>query len=49
MEVMKAHLGQISRVNPKVNAIVTLLEEEHLLAQEQAADGALAGIGRTRN
>src|SRR5215831_7990040 len=42
VEVMKAHLGQISRVNPKVNAMVTLVEEEQLLAQAQAADDALA-------
>ncbi len=40
-EVMEAHLAQIERVNPKVNAIVTLLPE---LAIEQAAaaDEALA-------
>lgn len=40
-EVMVAHLAQIERVNPKVNAIVTLLPE---LAIEQAAaaDEALA-------
>ena len=33
-EVLEAHLGQIERVNPKVNAIVTLVAE-------QALDGAL--------
>ena len=40
-EVMAAHLAQIERVNPKVNAIVTLLPEQ---AMEQAAraDDALA-------
>ena len=33
-EVMEAHLAQIARVNPKVNAIVTLLPE---LAMAQAS------------
>jgi amidase len=41
-EVMKAHLNQIARVNSKVNAIVTLVEEERLLAEARAADDALA-------
>jgi amidase len=41
VEVMRAHLSQIARVNPKVNAIVTLAEEEQLLAEAQAADDAL--------
>jgi len=41
VEVMKAHLKQIGRVNPKVNAIVTLVDEKKLLAQAQAADDAL--------
>jgi amidase len=41
-EVMKAHLIQIARVNSKTNAIVTLVEEEQLLAEAQAADDALA-------
>jgi amidase len=40
-EVMEAHLAQIERVNPKVNAIVTLLPEQ-ALAQARAADEALA-------
>src|SRR5262245_53933530 len=40
-EVMEAHLAQIERVNPKVNAIVTLLPEQ-ALAQAKAADEALA-------
>src|SRR6266436_2674641 len=39
-EVMQAHLKQIARVNPKVNAIVTLVPEEHLMAQALAADEA---------
>jgi amidase len=41
-EVMQAHLKQIGRVNSKVNAMVTLVPEEQLLAQAAAADEALA-------
>jgi amidase len=41
-EVMQAHLKQINRVNSKVNAIVTLVPEEQLMAQAAAADEALA-------
>jgi amidase len=41
-EVMQAHLKQIHRVNAKVNAIVTLVDEDRLLAQAAAADEALA-------
>jgi amidase len=41
-EVMEAHLKQIKRVNPKVNAIVTLVDEDQLMAQARAADEALA-------
>ncbi|HKW65254.1 MAG TPA: amidase [Candidatus Acidoferrum sp.] len=41
-EVMEAHLKQIARVNPKVNAIVTLVPEEQLMAQALAADEAVA-------
>src|SRR5215467_471457 len=41
-EVMQAHLKQISRVNSKVNAIVTLVPEQKLLAEAAAADDALA-------
>jgi amidase len=41
-EVMQAHLAQIKRVNPKVNAVVTLVDEEKLMAQALAADEALA-------
>jgi amidase len=41
-EVMQAHLKQIARVNSKVNAIVTLVPEEQLMAQALAADEALA-------
>lgn len=39
-EVMQAHLKQIARVNPKVNAIVTLVPEDQLMAQALAADEA---------
>jgi amidase len=41
IEVMEAHLAQIERVNPKVNAIVTFLPEQ-ALEQAKAADEALA-------
>ncbi len=41
-EVMQAHLKQIHRVNPKVNAMVTLVPEEQLMAEAAAADEALA-------
>jgi amidase len=41
IEVMEAHLEQIERVNPKVNAIVTFLPEQ-ALEQARAADKALA-------
>jgi amidase len=41
-EVMQAHLRQIERVNPKVNAIVTHVPEDKLMAQAAAADDALA-------
>ena len=40
-EVAEAHLAQIERVNPKVNAIVTLTAEE-AMARAGAADEALA-------
>lgn len=40
-EVMAAHLAQIERVNPHVNAIVTLLPDR-ALARARAADEALA-------
>ena len=41
-EVMEAHLTQIERVNPKVNAIVTLLPER-AMDGARAADAAVAG------
>src|ERR1700737_2802594 len=41
-EVMEAHLRQIEKVNPKVNAIVTLVDENHLMAQAREADEIIA-------
>jgi amidase len=41
VDVMQAHLDQIDRVNPIVNAIVTMLPER-ALAEARAADAALA-------
>jgi len=41
-EVMEAHLRQIERVNPRVNAIVTLVSEDQLMAEAGSADEALA-------
>src|SRR5829696_4106655 len=40
VEVLQAHLEQIDRVNPVVNAIVTLLPER-AMAAARAADAAL--------
>lgn len=39
VEVMKAHLDRIERVNPKVNAVVTLAE--HAMADAKAAEAAV--------
>src|SRR5882757_8388419 len=41
-EVMQAHLKQIGRVNPKVNAMVTMVPEDQLMAQAAVADEVLA-------
>jgi amidase len=41
-EVMTAHLARIEAVNPRVNAIVTLVDPEQALAAADAADGARA-------
>ena len=41
-EAMQAHLKQIKRVNDKVNAMVTMVEEDKLMAQALAADESLA-------
>jgi amidase len=42
VEVMRAFLAQIERVNPHVNAIVSLRPAAELLAEAAAADGRLA-------
>ena len=41
-DVMQAHLSQIARVNPKVNAIVTRISDDEALALADAADARLA-------
>ncbi|HEU5102781.1 MAG TPA: amidase [Roseiflexaceae bacterium] len=41
VQVLEAHLAQIERVNPRVNAVVTLVAEQ-AQAQARAADAALA-------
>jgi amidase len=40
-DVMAAHLGQIERLNPKLNALVTLVPEQ-AMKQAKEADEALA-------
>jgi amidase len=41
-EIMQAYQKQINRINPKVNAIVTPVPAERLMAQAAAADESLA-------
>jgi amidase len=41
-EVMRAHLARIERLNPRVNAIVTLVPEAQALAAARAADVRVA-------
>lgn len=41
-EVMEAHLAQIERVNPQVNAIITMISPEEALALADEADRKLA-------
>jgi len=47
-EVLAAHLARIEQINPKVNAIVTLVAERAMAdaarADEQAADGRALGV-----
>ena len=43
VEVMGAYLAQIERLNPKVNAIVSLQARDDLLAQAAGRDAMLAG------
>ena len=42
VEVLDAHLQQIERCNPRVNAIVTLRPVDELRSEAEAADRALA-------
>jgi aspartyl-tRNA(Asn)/glutamyl-tRNA(Gln) amidotransferase subunit A len=42
-EVVKAHLDRIGAVNPKVNAIVTLLSDEALAAAKAAETAVISG------
>jgi amidase len=46
VEVMRAFLAQIERVNPRVNAIVTLRPAGELLAEAEAADWRLGADER---
>ena len=41
-EVMAAHLGQINRLNPKINAIVAKLDDDQCLALADEADRLMA-------
>jgi amidase len=41
VELLQAHLAQIERVNPRVNAIITLVADQAIV-QARAADAALA-------
>ena len=47
LEVLDAHLAVIARVNPKLNAIVTLAAD-HARAQAQATESAVMRGDRTR-
>jgi len=42
VEVMRAYLSRIHRINPRFNAIVSLAPDDTLLAQATACDGELA-------
>jgi amidase len=46
-EVMEAHLTQIDRINPQVNAIVTRVPRRQLLAQARSADDSQTSSART--
>src|SRR4030042_2047560 len=46
-EVMEAHLAQIDRVNPKVNAVVTLLPDAAGLSVERLRGAGAIAIGKT--
>ncbi|MFX9023832.1 amidase family protein, partial [Acinetobacter baumannii] len=43
VEVMRAYLDRIARLNPGVNAIVGLQDRDRLLQQAAQADAALRG------
>ncbi len=43
-EVVQAHLDRIARVNPKVNAIVTLMADDALRGAELADQAVKAGV-----
>jgi amidase len=43
-EVMEAHLAQIERVNPRVNAIVTFLPDQALQGAEEADESLTKGL-----
>lgn len=46
VEVMRAYLAQIERLNPKVNAIVSLQSSEELLVRAGERDAAFSKTGR---
>ncbi len=43
-EVISAHIAQIERVNPSVNAIVTMVDGDRLMEQASAADDATVNM-----
>jgi amidase len=43
VELMTACLAQVARINPQVNAICTLLDEDELIGRAKRADERLAG------
>ena len=47
VEVVEAHLRQIERLNPKVNAFITLLGEQALEAARTSTGGPLHGVALT--
>ena len=47
VEVVEAHLRQIERLNPKVNAFITLLAEQALEAARTSTGGPLHGVALT--
>ena len=47
VEVVEAHLRQIERLNPKVNAFITLLGEQALEAARTSTGGPLHGLALT--